>query len=252
MIAIISPAKNMRNIKIDNIKPEVYGKNRLFSKETEEIINVLKELSPWDIGSFMKFNEKIAFQSYAYFQDFNFEDEGVCALLAYDGLVFKNIKTEEFTEDDFVFANDHIRILDAFYGIVNPLDGVLPYRLEMQYPIKIKDKNLYKFWNDKLYKKLYEEDNVIINLASEEYAKTIRPFLNEDNIFIDIDFKVHRDGKLKTMGTWAKMARGQMVKYLVQNKINNPEDLKYFTFDGYKFDESLSTERKYIFIKQDQ
>lgn len=251
MISIISPAKNMRNLKIDNIKPKMYGESRFFTNETKEIINELKKLTPWDIQSIMKVNEKIAFQSYAYFQDFNFDEEGVCGLLAYDGLVFKNIKAEEFTSEDFDFANNHVRILDAFYGIVNPLDGVLPYRLEMQYKININDKNLYKFWEDKLYKKLYSEDKVIINLASEEYAKAVRGFLDKDDIFIDIDFKIHKDGKLKTMATYAKMARGQMIKYIIENKIDNPEDLKDFTFNGYKFDHNLSTNKKYVFIRQD-
>lgn len=251
MISIISPAKNMRNLKVDNIKPKMYGESRFFTNETKEIINELKKLTPWDIQSIMKVNEKIAFQSYAYFQDFNFDEEGVCGLLAYDGLVFKNIKAEEFTSEDFDFANNHVRILDAFYGIVNPLDGVLPYRLEMQYKININDKNLYKFWGDKLYKKLYSEDKVIINLASEEYAKAVRGFLDKDDIFIDIDFKIHKDGKLKTMATYAKMARGQMIKYIIENKINNPEDLKDFTFNGYKFDHNLSTNKKYVFVRQD-
>ena len=251
MIAIISPAKNMRNLKIDNINPQIIGKERYFTKETEEIIRVLKDLTPWDIQSLMKVNEKIALQSYAYFQDFNFNDKGVCGLLAYDGLVFKNIKAEDFTKEDFDYANKHIRILDAFYGMVNPLDDILPYRLEMQYPIKIQGNNLYKFWYDKIYNKLYSEDNVIVNLASEEYAKTVRRFLNEEDIFIDIDFKVNKDGKLKTLATLAKMARGQMVKYIIENKIDNPEDLKNFTFNSFKFCSNLSTPRKFVFIKED-
>ncbi|MDD5878447.1 MAG: peroxide stress protein YaaA [Clostridiales bacterium] len=251
MIAIISPAKNMRNLKIDNINPQIIGKERYFTKETEEIIRVLKDLTPWDIQSLMKVNEKIALQSYAYFQDFNFNDKGVCGLLAYDGLVFKNIKAEDFTKEDFDYANKHIRILDAFYGMVNPLDDILPYRLEMQYPIKIQGNNLYKFWDDKIYNKLYSEDNVIVNLASEEYAKTVRRFLNEEDIFIDIDFKVNKDGKLKTLATLAKMARGQMVKYIIENKIDNPEDLKNFTFNSFKFCSNLSTPKKFVFIKED-
>ena len=251
MIAIISPAKNMRNLKIDNINPQIIGKERYFTKETEEIIRVLKDLTPWDIQSLMKVNEKIALQSYAYFQDFNFNDKGVCGLLAYDGLVFKNIKAEDFTKEDFDYANKHIRILDAFYGMVNPLDDILPYRLEMQYPIKIQGNNLYKFWDDKIYNKLYSEDNVIVNLASEEYAKTVRRFLNEEDIFIDIDFKVNKDGKLKTLATLAKMARGQMVKYIIENKIDNPEDLKDFTFNSFKYCSNLSTPRKFVFIKED-
>lgn len=251
MIAIISPAKNMRNLKIDNINPQIIGKERYFTKETEEIIRVLKDLTPWDIQSLMKVNEKIALQSYAYFQDFNFNDKGVCGLLAYDGLVFKNIKAEDFTKEDFDYANKHIRILDAFYGMVNPLDDILPYRLEMQYSIKIQGNNLYKFWDDKIYNKLYSEDNVIVNLASEEYAKTVRRFLNEEDIFIDIDFKVNKDGKLKTLATLAKMARGQMVKYIIENKIDNPEDLKNFTFNSFKFCSNLSTPRKFVFIKED-
>lgn len=241
----------MRNIKINNINPKTLGANRYFTTETKEIIQVLKSLSPFDIQSLMKVNEKIAFQSYAYFQDFNFQEEGVCGLLAYDGLVFKNIKAEDFSNEDFGFANDHIKILDAFYGIVNPLDEVLPYRLEMQYPIKINDLTLYKFWNDKIYNKLYSDDNVIVNLASEEYAKVVRKFLKEDDIFIDIDFKVYKNGKLKTLATLAKIARGQMIKYIVENKINNPEDLKNFSFDNYKFSHNLSTSRKFVFIKED-
>ncbi|MDY6154838.1 MAG: peroxide stress protein YaaA, partial [Terrisporobacter sp.] len=251
LIAIISPAKNMRNLKIDNINPQIIGKERYFTKETEEIIRVLKDLTPWDIQSLMKVNEKIALQSYAYFQDFNFNDKGVCGLLAYDGLVFKNIKAEDFTKEDFDYANKHIRILDAFYGMVNPLDDILPYRLEMQYPIKIQGNNLYKFWDDKIYNKLYSEDNVIVNLASEEYAKTVRRFLNEEDIFIDIDFKVNKDGKLKTLATLAKMARGQMVKYIIENKIDNPEDLKDFTFNSFKYCSNLSTSKKFVFIKED-
>lgn len=251
MISIISPAKNMRNIKINNITPKTIGVNRYFTKETKEIIQILKSLNPGDIQSLMKVNEKIAFQSYAYFQDFNFKEEGVCGLLAYDGLVFKNIKAEDFSQDDFEFANNHIKILDAFYGVINPLDEVLPYRLEMQYPIKIHDKNLYKFWDDKIYNKLYSEDNLIINLASEEYAKTVRRFLKEDDIFVDIDFKVRKNGKLKTLATLAKMARGQMIKYIVENKINDPENLKNFKCNNYKFSHNLSTSRKFIFIKED-
>lgn len=251
MISIISPAKNMRNIRIDNINPKTLGENRFFTSETKEIINVLKSLSPFDIQSLMKVNEKIAFQSYAYFQDFNFEDNGVCGLLAYDGLVFKNIKAEDFSNEDFDFADDHVKILDAFYGIVNPLDEVLPYRLEMQYPIKIQDKNLYKFWDNKIYNKLYSQDNVIVNLASEEYAKVIRRFLREDDIFIDIDFKIYKNGKLKTLATLAKIARGQMIRFIIKNRINNPEDLKNFTFDNYKFSHNLSTNRKFVFIKED-
>lgn len=251
MISIISPAKNMRNLKIDNINAKTYGESRFFTKETKEIINVLKNLTPYNIQSLMKVNEKIGFQSYAYFQDFNFQDKGVCGLLAYDGLVFKNIKAEEFTKDDFEFANNHLRILDAFYGIVNPLDDILPYRLEMQHKINIHNKNLYKFWGDKIYKKLYSDDNIIINLASEEYAKVVRSFLSKDDLFIDIDFKIHRDGKLKTMATWAKMTRGQMIKYIIKNRIDNPEELKNFSFNGYKFDHTLSSDKKYVFIKQD-
>lgn len=251
MISIISPAKNMRNIKLNNINPKTSVSNRYFTKETKEILQVLKSLSPFDIQSLMKVNEKIAFQSYAYFQDFNFGTEGVCGLLAYDGLVFKNIKSENFSKEDFIFANDHIKILDAFYGIVNPLDDILPYRLEMQYPIRIDDKNLYKFWDNKIYDKLYSEDNVIVNLASEEYAKAVRRFLREDDIFIDIDFKINKNGKLKTLATLAKIARGQMIKYIVENRINNPEDLKNFNFDNYKFSHNLSTSRKFVFIKED-
>lgn len=251
MITVISPAKNMRHIHIENIEPIIYGKSRHFTSETNIILNTLKNYSPWELSSLMKINEKLSLQSYSYYQDFNFEDKGVCGLLAYDGLAFKNIKAENFSKEDFSFADEHVKILDAFYGIVNPLDGILPYRLEMLYPIKIQDNNLYSFWSDKIYKKLYSQDNVIINLASEEYAKIIRRYLCPGDTFIDIDFKVHKDGKLKTLATYAKMARGQMINYIVKNKLNNPDDLKLFTYNNFKFNENLSSSNKYVFIKED-
>ena len=117
MIAIISPAKNMRNLKIDNINPQIIGKERYFTKETEEIIRALKDLTPWDIQSLMKVNEKITLQSYAYFQDFNFNDKGVCGLLAYDGLVFKNIKADG---DTFKASyNDSIKMYTKKFEIEN-------------------------------------------------------------------------------------------------------------------------------------
>lgn len=250
MITIISPAKNMRNMNVENIIPLVYGKNRFFYKETDTILQVLKSYSPWDLSSIMKINEKLSIQSYTYYKDFNFEDKGICGLLAYDGLVFKNIKAEDFSKEDFIFANDHVRILDAFYGIINPLDGILPYRLEMQYPIKIQDNNLYGFWGDKIYKKLYSEDNIIINLASEEYAKVVRRFLSDIDTFVDVDFKILKDGKLKTLATYAKMARGKMLNYIIKNKIDNPNDLKLFTYDNFKFNEDLSNSKKFVFIKE--
>lgn len=248
MIAILSPAKNMKRNGEGILGT---GVSKLpFHKETKQLLTHLKELNYWQIESLMKVNEKIAHQAMLDFQEFSFSKKGLPAIYAYDGLVFKQLKTTEYVKEDLVYAENHIRILSGFYGVIAPLDEIHPYRLEMQTPIQINSKNLYQFWNDKLYQELYKNESIIVNLASEEYAKCIRPYVTANQQFIDIEFLIHRDGKLKTIATLAKMARGQMIQYMIQNKVETVEELKEFQWDGYLFRQELSHSTKYVFVKQ--
>lgn len=244
MITILSPAKNIDLKSFENFSFE----KPLFYDEAKIIHRHLYNLEPVDIESIMKVNNKIAFNTFCNIKDFNIDKDKAHALNSYDGLVFKNINTKDFIEEDVSFANKHLRILSGLYGVLTPLTSIQPYRLEMGCKLSIDDKkDLYKFWKDKIYQELYKNNDTIINLASKEYSKTITPFLTSKDKFINIDFLVFKNGKYKTVATLAKMARGQMVRYIIKNKIDNIESLKDFYFDIFSFNEHLSNETNLIF-----
>lgn len=245
MITIISPAKNMKV----NTESGLEVQKPRFLDHTKIIMEQLKQYQPWELETLMKINEKLAVQTFLDTQNFELSKKGTPALFAYDGLVFKNIAADQFSKEEVAYANDHLRILSACYGSVRPLDEILPYRLEMQCKMKVEGKSLYQFWDDTLYESLYMEDKQILNLASEEYAKTIRKYAKKDS-FTDVEFLTYHKGKLKTLATWAKMARGQMVSFIIKNKIDSPKDVKAFDWNGYEFEESLSTESKYVFVQR--
>lgn len=244
MIAILSPTKNMQRVEMDRDDLTV----PVFIEHTKPILKELQRLSPFDVESLMKVNEKLAVQAFMDFQDFSYEKKGTAAVFTYDGLVFKNIKAGELQQEELEYLNEHLRILSGLYGVVRPLDGILPYRLEMQCKLKVEDKSLYDYWEKSLYEELYKNDDIIINLASTEYSKAVSKYLKKENRWIDIEFVVFRDGKLKTVATLAKMARGQMIRFMATEKITTPEELKRFEGDGYTFEESLSSEDKYVFV----
>lgn len=243
MITIISPAKNMKMVQREDLTLSQPS----FVEKTEEVVKQLKTYQPWELETLMKINEKLAMQGFVDIQNFDLQKEGTAALLAYDGLMFKNIGADTFSIEEIEYAGKHLRILSACYGCVKPLDGILPYRLEMQCKMKVNGENLYQFWGEDIYRELYETDPVVLNLASEEYAKTVRKYAKNDK-FIDVEFLTYHKGKLKTLATWAKMARGQMVKYIVQNRLDKPEQIRTFDWNGYEFEESLSNEKKYVFV----
>lgn len=245
MITIISPAKNMKVVKRDNVSLS----RTVFQDKTKQIIEKLKKYQPYELETLMKVNEKLAVQAFLDIQNFDLNKEGTMAILAYDGLVFKNIGAEKFSTEELKYVNNHLRILSACYGCVRPLDEILPYRLEMQCKLKLNDKSLYQFWGELLYKEVYKENQIVLNLASEEYAKIIRKYAKQDQ-FIDVEFLTYHKGKLRTITTSAKMARGQMVKFIVENRIDQPEEIKGFDWNDYEFEESMSNEKKYVFIQR--
>ena len=152
----------------------------------------------------------------------------------------------------------HLCILSGFYGLLRPFDGVTPYRLEMQAKLSVKGcRDLYDFWGDRLYQKLCawnkslpDRDRVIVNLASREYSRCIEPYLTEEDRFITVEFGQLLDGKVKQKGTLAKMARGEMVRFLAENQLAEPEDAKGFDRLGYQFSPELSGGDSYAFVKR--
>ena len=243
MITIISPAKNM---KIREREGLILSRCR-FPEKTETVIRTLKKCTPWELESYMKINEKLAGQAFVDIQAFDMEKKGTAALLTYDGLVFKHTEALEWSEQELDYAQEHLRILSACYGSLRPLDGILPYRLEMQCRIPVDGKSLYAFWGEDIYEDVYKENQVVLNLASEEYAKCVRKYARYER-FIDVEFLNMHKGKLKTLATLAKMARGHMVQYVMKNQIDVPEKIKDFDWNGYEYEPSLSDEKKYVFV----
>lgn len=243
MITILSPAKNVR---FD--VPE--GRQRpVFLSETEKLVEVVRSFSPWQLEGLMQVNEKLAHEVFFFYQQYEVNQKGFMALYAYSGLVYRNIGAADFDAADLSFANRHIRILSGIYGIVKPCDGILPYRLEMGCRLAVAGKeNLYDFWADRLYMHV-SPMQPIVNLASEEYARAIRRYLTPHDTFIDIEFRTLYKGKYRVLPAWAKQARGQMARFIVKNRIDQPHQLVAFDWEGYTFQDKQSSERRYVFVR---
>lgn len=220
------------------------------AKEAKEIMNRLKELTVEDIRQLMKINDRLAKLNKLRFDSLEFDTNGNPAILSYDGLQYKNIQIDKFTEDEIIFLDNHIRIISGLYGVLRPFNSIYPYRLEMQSKLQIGDAQcLYDFWNSNLCQTLAKETDTIINLASLEYSKIIKPYIPKDLNFITCVFKVRKADKLKVESTASKIARGQMIHFIVKNKIDKALELKKFNQDGYSYTEELSTKDEYVFVK---
>ena len=237
MKLIISPAKSFK--KNEGIETE----GLLFPEKTKILVDKFKKYSMNEMGNLNRTNDKLTEKAYYDYQEFDFENLDNPAIFAYDGLVFKQFDKKDF--DDLGYLNDHVYIISALYGLLKPLTGMADYRLYFDNS----DMNLYEFWADDLYKELYKDNDLIINLASKEYTKTIRPFLKKDDKFISLSFKDDKDGKLRSYTAWMKQARGQMLKEIISKKIEDPEDIKKLVVNGYKYDPYNSTENEYVYIR---
>jgi len=234
MKIIISPAKKLANDNFINT-----GTSNQFLEETNYLIKELKTYSVIDIKILMKLSYKLAQLNWQRFQDWNSEGIGQ-ALFMFKGDVYKGLKAETLTESELDFTQDNLRILSGLYGLLKPKDLIYPYRLEMGTKLKTKSgNNLYKFWENRLHKALLlelENGEEIINLASEEYSKALQISKFKNPVITPV-FKDFKNGKLKVISFFAKKARGEMVNFIIKNKINKSENLKSFSNLGYQFSE---------------
>lgn len=164
----------------------------------------------------------------------------------YDGMCYKNIKREEFDEFDLEYIKEHLIIISALYGVLKPFDLINPYRLD--FLMKTKMGNLYNFWKDDIAKNILKDTDFIVNLASDEFSKTVKKYISEKQI-LNFEFYEKVDEKLKKHSTISKKARGMMLNFMTKNKIENIEDIKKFNKDGYLFIEGMSLENKFVFVK---
>ena len=237
MKIIISPAKSFKHF--ENIDTE----ELLFPEKTKILVDKIKKLSMNEMGNLNMTNDKLTEKAYYDYQEFDFRDLPNPALFSYDGLVFKQFKMGDF--EDLDYLNDHVFIISALYGLVKPMTGIRDYRLYFDNTRY----DLYEFWKDDLYKKLYEDNDLVINLASKEYSKTIRPFLKKTDKFITIDFKEVRDGKLKSVVAYMKQARGAMLREIITRKIEDIDEIKKLDINGYTYDPYNSTGKLLTFVR---
>ncbi|WP_433581646.1 peroxide stress protein YaaA [Paenibacillus amylolyticus] len=246
MRIIISPAKKM---KIDTALMAI-AQMPQFINESEQLLSLLQELSYDELKAMWKCNDAIAEQNVERIQNMNIKANLTPAIYAYEGIQYQYMAPGVFQNEELEYLQQHLRILSGFYGMLRPLDGVTPYRLEMQGKLQGPDfKTLYQFWGSKLADQLQSESHYILNLASKEYSKNITPFLSEETQFITCVFGQMVNGKLVEKATWAKMARGEMVRYLAERKITDVEDVRNFDRLNFAFSEERSDESTYVFIQ---
>ncbi len=254
MQIIISPAKSLD---FETPIPVQTRSTYRFTEEPIEIAKELKKKSPKDLGELMKISQKLSDLNFDRFQTWHYpfeEKEGRQSLFAFKGDVYTGMDAYSLDEKNIIQAQKQLRILSGMYGLLKPLDLILPYRLEMGTKLAIKDKkNLYEFWNSKittLLNKDIQENNYkfLINLASNEYYKSVQA--NDIQVpIISPEFKDLKNGQYKIISFYAKKARGLMTRFIIQNQLTNPNDLKAFDSEGYYYNNQLSKENKPVFTR---
>ena len=247
MRIILSPAKKMN---VDTDKLEYQGLP-VFMEQTQEILDWLRNQSQADLQKLWECNDKIAAQNYKRIKEMDLHRNLTPAILSYEGIAYQYMAPAVFENSCFEYVQEHLRILSGFYGVLKPMDGVTPYRLEMQAKAAFGGhKDLYDLWGSRLYDEVKDDSGMIINLASKEYSKCIEKYLKTDDCYITVIFGEMVKGKLVTKGTYAKMARGEMVRYMSENQIENPGDIKNFDRLGYVYRDDLSNETEIVFERR--
>jgi cytoplasmic iron level regulating protein YaaA (DUF328/UPF0246 family) len=254
MLLLISPAKTLdyETPVTTQLKSEPE-----FTDRAETLINNLRDYAPQYIAELMKLSDKLASLNVARYQSWvkeHNEANAKQALLAFKGDVYTGLDAESFDDEDYQFAQNHLRILSGLYGLLKPMDLMQPYRLEMGTKLQNEaGKNLYSYWGstitDRLNNELDDEQTpVVVNLASNEYFKSVQPKALNARL-ISPEFKDLKNGQYKIISFYAKKARGLMTRYAIKNRIENPEELKQFDLEGYRFNASMSEGDKWVFTR---
>lgn len=247
MKIILSPAKKMIT-DTDSIEPVALPE---FVDKTTGLLSWLKDKSKEELKTIWKCNDEIAEQNFYRLENMDLYHILTPAVLSYEGIAFQYMAPSVFEDRQFDYIQNHLRILSAFYGVLKPMDGVTPYRLEMQAKVEIGDaKNLYEYWGELLYHSVIDDSRIIINLASKEYARCIEKYLTPQDRYITVAFCELSGDKLVTKGTYAKMARGEMVRFMAENNIDNPIEIQKFDRLGYFFRSDLSSDTEYVFERK--
>ncbi len=255
MYFLLSPAKNLNETR--DFTPKIYSQPPLL-EQAELLMNDLRPLAPQELAELMHISDKIALlnaERNANWQPPFTPDNAKQAIYMFNGDVYEGIDAYARSEEEISYIHNHVRILSGLYGMLRPLDLMQPYRLEMGTALKnSRGKNLYEFWGDRITTRLNftlncSEDDIVVNLASQEYFKAIQPAKLNARIITPI-FKDGKNGSnFKVVSFYAKRARGLMVRYAAQNAIENVELLKQFDLEGYAFNAVASSENEWVFLR---
>lgn len=246
MKIILSPAKTM-NIDTDTFLPR---SKPVFINEAKEIVEFLKTRNYEQLKGIWKCSDKLIKLNIDRLETMDLEREVGCAVFAYEGLAYQHLAANVLDEDSLEYLEGHLRVLSGLYGSLRPFDGVTAYRLEMQAKMEgFIAESLYEFWGDKIAYELSRDNDLILNLASKEYSSAVLKHLPEGTKMVTCIFGYLDNGKVKEKGTLAKIARGEMVRFLAENKVGNLEGVKEFNVLGYEFKEELSRGNEIVFIK---
>ena len=256
MLILISPAKTLDYQ--SDLPTDRYTQPELLDY-SQQLIAVARKLSAPQISSLMHISDKLASLNETRFHEWqpDFTPQNARqAILAFKGDVYTGLQAEDFSDADFEFAQQHLRMLSGLYGVLRPLDLMQPYRLEMGIKLENpKGKDLYHFWGDIITEKLNhalaaQGDNIVINLASDEYFKSVKPKKLNAEIIKPV-FLDEKNGKFKVISFYAKKARGLMSRYIIENRLTKPEQLTGFNTDGYFFDEAASAKNELVFKRHE-
>lgn len=253
MLIVISPAKSLdfANARVIPQKTEPD-----FTKESKQLVQILKKHKPIDLMKLMSISDKLALLNVDRFKIWQSEvnDYSKQALCAFKGDVYTGMNVEDWEEENFTYAQNHLRILSGLYGVLRPLDLINEYRLEMGTKLENrKGKNLYEFWGDKIRKTIQKQlneqgDEVLVNLASNEYFKSMQANKLKARIVTPV-FKDFKNGEYKLISFFAKKARGMMSRYIILNELNDVERIKNFTSGGYAYNDLLSKGDEWVFTR---
>jgi cytoplasmic iron level regulating protein YaaA (DUF328/UPF0246 family) len=250
MLVLLSPSKSMDF----SSKTKGAYTNPEFLDDSSKLIETLSKLSKEEISSLMNLSHKLTELNYERYKEFStpFTDENAKqAAYAFKGDVYDGLEFDTLNSEDAKFAQNHIRILSGLYGLLRPLDLIQPYRLEMGTKLKNpRGKNLYEFWDKKISEKINEQEkDLVVNLASNEYFKSVKSKLLDAKV-ISPAFKDYKNGEYKMIMVYAKKARGLMARYIIENKVTTSEKLLSFDYEGYKYNNDLSSKSEPVFTRK--
>ena len=247
MRIIISPAKKM-NADADTLP---YRDLPAFLPKTQQLLDRLRAMNEDELKRLWKCNDQIAALNVERLAGMDLRRNLTPAIIAYEGIQYQYMAPDVFTQSEYDYVQAHLRILSGFYGVLRPMDGVTPYRLEMQAKLRMGDaKDLYAFWEDELAQSVLDGTDCVVNLASKEYSVCVSRYLPGNKRMITCVFGEEKDGRIIEKGTICKMARGEMVRFMAANRIEKPEDVKAFAGLGYRYEEKYSDVQTYVFVRR--